>query len=180
MARAARQLFLPLCAVALATALTQALWSYIQPSATPLYFIAVMASSLYGGVIAGLVATCLSALATAFFFMEPRHSFDIGPDDAFRLTMFAAVALMTNSIAAERRRVERRQQDLIDELREATARIQTLSDQLPICPHCKRVRTSDSKWQTLESYLDEAPDLRTSHALCPQCARRVYPEFHTH
>ncbi len=59
-------------------------------------------------------------------------------------------------------------------------RITTLSDMLPVCPHCKRVRTTDTRWQTLESYLDEAPDLRMSHALCPQCARQAYPEFHTH
>jgi hypothetical protein len=87
------------------------------------------------------------------------------------------VASVANS-AAQRRRVEARQRTLIAELQEANARIRTLSDVLPVCPHCKRVRTTDTKWQTLERYLEEAPDLRVSHALCPQCARTVYPEFH--
>ena len=144
----------------------------------PLFFVAVMASSLYGGVTAGLLATCLSTAVIAWLFMEPRFSFVIGTDDAFRLSMFAVVALMTNSIAAERKHAEEQKQRLIDELQDANTRIRTLSDLLPICPHCKRVRTTETDWQSLEKYLEDAPDLRVSHALCPECARRVYPEFH--
>ena len=136
-----------------------------------------MVSSLYGGAIAGLIATCTSTATISYLFMDPKFSFDIGPDDAFRLIVFGVVALVTNSIAVERRHVEAQQRALIAELREANARIRTLSDVLPICPHCKRVRTTETKWQPLERYLEEAPDLRVSHALCPQCARTVYPEF---
>jgi K+-sensing histidine kinase KdpD len=172
-----RRFGIPLGLVAAATSLTWLLWAQIRPSSSPLFFVAVMASSLYGGVIAGLTATCLSTAAIAYLFMEPRISLDIGPDDAFRLIIFAVVALMTNSIAADRRRVEAQQRQLIAELQEANARVQTLSDLLPVCPHCKRVRTADTHWQPLERYLEDAPDLRISHALCPQCARRVYPEF---
>jgi K+-sensing histidine kinase KdpD len=173
-----RRFGIPLGLVAAATALTWLLWPQIRPSSSPLFFVAVMASSLYGGVVAGLTATCLSSAAIAYLFMDPRFSFNIGPDDAFRLIIFAVVALMTNSIVADRRRVEAQQRQLIAELQEANTRIQTLSDLLPVCPHCKRVRTTDTRWQPLERYLEEAPDLRVSHALCPQCARRVYPEFH--
>jgi len=109
-----------------------------------------MASSLYGGVIAGAIATCASTAVISYLFMDPKFSFDIGPDDAFRLIMFGAVAIVTNSMAAQRRRVEAQQRTLIAELQEANARIRTLSDVLPVCPHCKRVRTTDTKWQTLE------------------------------
>jgi K+-sensing histidine kinase KdpD len=177
MTRPVRRFGIPLGLVASATALTWVLWPQIRPSSSPLFFVAVMASSLYGGVIAGLTATCLSTAAIAYLFMDPRLSFNIGPDDAFRLIVFAVVALMTNSMAADRRRVEAQQRQLIAELQEANARIQTLSDLLPVCPHCKRVRTTDTNWQSLERYLEDAPNLRVSHALCPQCARLVYPEF---
>ena len=175
-----RKAVLPIGLVAAATALTWLLWPYVQPSSTPLFFVAVMASALYGGIVAGLTTTILSTAVIALLFMPPVFSFDIGSDDAFRLVIFGGVALLTNSMAAERRRAEAQQRRLTEELREANARITTLSDVLPVCPHCKRVRTSETKWQTLESYLDEAPDLRMSHALCPQCARLAYPEFHTH
>ena len=171
---------IPLGSVALATVLTWLLWAYVQPSSTPLFFLAVMASAVYGGAVAGLIATVVSTVVIALLFMPPLFSFDIGSDDAFRLVVFGGVALLTNSMAAERRRAEAQQQRLIDELVEANSRITTLSDMLPVCPHCKRVRTTETSWQTLENYLDEAPDLRMSHALCPQCARQAYPEFHTH
>ncbi len=56
-----RAFVLPVGACALATLITWKLWPFIQPSASPLYFLAVMISALYGGVVAGLVATVLSA-----------------------------------------------------------------------------------------------------------------------
>ena len=178
MTRSSRQALIPLGSVGAAAALTWVLWAHIQPSSAPLFFVAVMASAMYGGVLAGFIATCLSTAAIAFLFMEPRFTFDIGSDDAFRLLVFGGVALLTNSIAAERRRAEQQQQRLIDELRDANARIQTLSDLLPMCPHCKRVRTADAGWKPLQRYIEEAPNLRVSHALCPDCSVSVYPEFH--
>jgi K+-sensing histidine kinase KdpD len=178
MTRAVRQLVIPLGSVGAATGLTWLLWPYIQPSSTPLFFIAIMASSIYGGLLAGLSSTCLSTTVIAFLFMPPRFSFNVGADDAFRLIVFGVVSLLTNSIAAERKRAEQQQQRLIDDLRDANTRIQTLSDLLPICPHCKRVRTTHARWAPLQVYLDEAPDLRVSHALCPDCSAQMYPEFH--
>ena len=177
-AKAVLQLFaLPFGSVAAATALTWVLWPYVQPSATPLFFLAVMTSALYGGVVAGSVATAAATASIAFWFMVPALSFGIGSDDAFRLVAFGAVAVLTNSIAAARNRAQEQQHQLIADLRAANARIQTLSDLLPLCPHCKRVRTTDAGWTSLQQYLDEAPNLRVTHALCPDCATREYPEF---
>jgi K+-sensing histidine kinase KdpD len=169
---------LPVGSVGTAAGLTWLMWPFIQPSSSPLFFVAVMASSIYGGMLAGLSATVLSTAAIAFLFMPPQFSFNVGSDDAFRLIVFGVVALLANSIAAERRSAQLQQQRLIDDLRLANQRIQTLSDLLPICPHCKRVRTAEASWAPIERYLDEAPDLRVSHAICPDCSLREYPEFH--
>jgi K+-sensing histidine kinase KdpD len=168
---------LPLGSVAGATALTSVLWPYVQPSATPLFFLAVMASALYGGAVAGSVATAASTASIAFWFMAPALSFSIGSDDVFRLIAFGSAAVVTNSIAAARNRAEEQQRRLIAELRAANKRIKTLSDLLPICPHCKRVRTADTSWKPLQQHLEEASDLRMTHALCPDCASHAYPEF---
>ena len=66
------------------------------------------------------------------------------------------------------------------ELQTANTRIRTLSDMLPICPDCRRVRvgTSTQEWKTVETYLAETPELQLSHALCPECSVRHFPEFH--
>lgn len=109
--------------------------------------------------------------------MASQLSLDIGPDDVFRLVVFGAVALLTNSIAAERNRAQAEQMRLVGELKGSNARIRTLSDMLPICPDCKRVRVG-SDWKPVERYLAETPELQISHALCPDCSSRHFPEFH--
>ena len=123
--------------------ITWKLWPFIQPSASPLFFLAVMISALYGGVVAGLIATMLSAATTAYLFMTPQFSMAIDHSDIFRLIVFAAVALLTSWIAFQRNRTDEEQQRLMAELRTANARIRTLSDMLPICPDCRRVRVGD-------------------------------------
>jgi K+-sensing histidine kinase KdpD len=115
------------------------LWPFIQPSASPLFFLAVMISALYGGVAAGLIATVLSAATTAYLFMTPQFSMVIDHSDIFRLIVFAAAPLLTSWIALQRNRIDEEQQRLMAELRTANARLRTLSDTLPICPDCKRV-----------------------------------------
>lgn len=174
-----RRFVLPVVTCALATLVTWQLWPYIRPSASPLFFLAVMASSVYGGILAGLVATVLAGTATAYLFMTPQFSMAIDAGNVFRLVVFASVALLTNSIAAERNRSDQEQRRLVDELRAANARIRTLSDLLPFCPDCKRVRVDDSDagWKTVERYLADTPELQVSHALCPDCAARHFPEF---
>jgi PAS domain S-box-containing protein len=49
----------------------------------------ILGSALFGGLGAGLLATAVSALASAYFFIAPFHSFQVeAPEAAQRLTMF--------------------------------------------------------------------------------------------
>ena len=175
-----RTVVLPVGSCAVATLVTWKLWPFIQPSASPLFFVAVMISALYGGVVAGLIATLLSAATTAYLFMTPPFSIAIGHSDIFRLIVFAAVALLTSWIALQRNRVVEEQQRLLAELTAANMRIRTLSDMLPICPDCRRVRVGEesAEWKTVERYLADTPELQLTHALCPECSVRHFPEFH--
>jgi hypothetical protein len=50
-----------------------------------------------------------------------------------------------------------------------------MTDALPICMGCKKVR-NDELWTQIESYLDSHFDLKLSHGLCPDCAARLYPD----
>ena len=176
-----RALVLPVGSCGLSAVITWELWPFIQPSASPLFFLAVMISALYGGVVAGMFATVLSALATAYLFMSPQFSLSVDPGNIFRLLVFAAVALLTSWIGLEWNRSDEQQRRLVAELQSANARIRTLSDMLPICPDCRRVRVGDAnaEWKSVETYLSETPDLQLSHALCPDCSARNFPEFQT-
>jgi hypothetical protein len=50
-----------------------------------------------------------------------------------------------------------------------------LTDVLPICMGCRKVRDNDL-WLEIESYLDSNLDVKLSHGLCPECAARLYPD----
>ncbi len=64
----------------------------------------------------------------------------------------------------------------IKELQEAMSHIKTLQGVLPICMHCRRIRTDPQSWQGLESYIQEHSDAQFSHGLCPECLEEHYPE----
>lgn len=118
--------------VAAATLLESVLWPWVQPSLSPLYTAAVMFAALYGGLRPGLLATALSVVACAFFFLAPTHSLSIGPDDALRLVVFASVALVVSSVAGSRRRAELR----LVEARETAERANRAKDRfLALCTH---------------------------------------------
>ena len=83
--------------------------------------------------------------------MTPQFSLGVESSDVFWLIVFAVVALLTSSIAAERNRT-----------------------------HAVRVGEGNGTWQSVETYLAETPDLHISHALCPECSARHFPEFRPH
>ncbi len=64
------------------------------------------------------------------------------------------------------------------ELQEALTRVQTLSGLLPICASCKKIRNDRGYWQQVESYLHEHTAVEFSHGICPDCAKRLYPDFY--
>lgn len=76
------------------------------PVLSPLFFAAVVLTASFAGIGPGLLATALAASASAFFFMPPALSFDIGFNDALRLAIFSIVAAVVGSLAAARRGAE--------------------------------------------------------------------------
>jgi len=48
---------------------------------------------------------------------------------------------------------------------------------LPICSYCKRIRDDSGAWQNMESYISKRSDAEFSHGICPDCAKKHFPEF---
>lgn len=48
---------------------------------------------------------------------------------------------------------------------------------VPICASCKRVRTDEEYWESVEAYISKHSNLDFSHGLCPDCARHLYPDL---
>ncbi len=60
--------------------------------------------------------------------------------------------------------------------RAALRDVQMLERILPICSYCRKIRDSNESWQSLETYFHAHGDIAFSHGLCPDCARKYYPE----
>jgi hypothetical protein len=43
---------------------------------------------------------------------------------------------------------------------------------VPICMYCKKVRDDEQYWQQVDAYYKDHWDLRFSHGLCPDCAKK--------
>lgn len=57
----------------------------------------------------------------------------------------------------------------ISELQEALRNVRTLEGILPICAWCKKIRTDDKYWQSVEEYVTEHSRADFTHSICPEC-----------
>ena len=73
--------------------------------------------------------------------------------------------------------VEEEQRALAVSLQAALDNIKVLKGLLPICANCKKIRKDDGYWQQIESYITENSGTQFSHGICPDCIRKLYPEF---
>jgi PAS domain S-box-containing protein len=71
------------------------------------------------------------------------------------------------------------QKHLIARLQEALDEVNLLSGLLPICASCKRIKDKHDTWQALESYIQLHSEAKFTHGLCPDCLRKLYPEYCT-
>ncbi|MEI6564311.1 MAG: response regulator transcription factor [bacterium] len=65
----------------------------------------------------------------------------------------------------------------VNELQKALDEVQTLRGIVPICANCKKIRDDKGFWQQVERYLTEHSEVRFTHGTCPECMRKLYPEF---
>ena len=77
----------------------------------------------------------------------------------------------------ERKRIEIEKEKMLRELQTALADVKTLSDLLPICSVCKKIRDDKGYWNQIEAYIHEHSGTRFSHGICPECAKEYYPDL---
>jgi PAS domain S-box-containing protein len=77
----------------------------------------------------------------------------------------------------ERNRAEIKRNQLILKLQQALAEVKTLSGLVPICSYCKKIRDDKGYWNQIESYIRDRSDAEFSHGICPECAKKLYPDM---
>ncbi len=77
----------------------------------------------------------------------------------------------------ERKMEEMERERLIQELRDALSQVRKLSGMLPICASCKKIRDDKGYWNQIEAYIRDHSEAEFSHGICPECMKKLYPEF---
>lgn len=92
---------------------------------------------------------------------------------SYRLNFLGSIAayiiLLIGLIIISGQRVEQ-------EMMEAKKEIKTITGLIPICANCKKIKDDQGSWSQLEAYLNKNADLDFSHAICPECMEKLYPE----
>ena len=57
------------------------------------------------------------------------------------------------------------------------AEIKTLRGIVPICANCKKIRDDKGYWTQVEAYVSRHTDAQFSHGICPECMKKLYPEY---
>jgi hypothetical protein len=55
--------------------------------------------------------------------------------------------------------------------------VKTLRGMLPICASCKKIRDDHGEWVQMEVYVRDRTEADFSHGICPECMKKLYPEF---
>ena len=86
---------------------------------------------------------------------------------------FAAVGL---GALVRVRQIRAREVALQFRVQRALADIRQLEKLLPVCAWCKKVRDDEGYWKGIEVYLHDRGVADVTHAMCPECLARHYPE----
>jgi len=78
---------------------------------------------------------------------------------------------------SERIKTEKEKEVLIGKLQVMLSQVKQLSGFLPICASCKNIRDDEGYWNQIETYIREHSEVQFSHSICPDCAKKLYPEL---
>ena len=126
------------------------------PSMLPPYLIMLSTRSEKIDIVAGLDAGANDYVAKPFDHGELRARVEVG----------RRMVEMRSELAAK-----------IEQLRQAVDQIKTLKGIVPICASCKNIRDDRGFWNRVENYVRDHTEAEFSHAVCPDCMARLYPQF---
>ena len=79
-------------------------------------------------------------------------------------------------LAERTEQLEHSEQLLREKLDDALAKM--LGGFLPICAECKKIRDEDGSWDRIDVYIQNHTNAKFTYGICPECTKRLYPEFH--
>lgn len=114
--------------------------------------------------------------------------FTLGPllfkepvDGMWKVASNRTLALISMWIACylglQRQATEEKRELAFRERERAFEEVRILRGFLPICSSCKKIRSLEGSWTLLERYITDHSEAEFSHGLCPECTRKLFPQF---
>lgn len=116
----------------LALLFTHLLWPLLEPTATTLFFAAIVIAAFYGGLGPGLLVSVLSTLAIDYYFVPPFHGLELSVSNVVRAGVFMLVATMTSWLNASRKRLMEEIEERDREREKFLTQISRFNDELQI------------------------------------------------
>ena len=65
----------------------------------------------------------------------------------------------------------------IEKTYDMSKELRMLKQIIPICANCKKIRDDTGYWESIEKYIEEHSTSELSHGICPDCSKKLYPDF---
>jgi len=93
-----------------------------------------------------------------------------------RTGMFAKELIEYLEMIAEQIGLAVRNSLIHTKLKAANEIINELREILPICSYCKNIRDDKGYWSKIEAYIEKHSGKRFTHGICPECAKKYFPD----
>lgn len=122
--------------------------------------------------LAGILCSLLTVLG--FFYSPPGgEMWKVIVNRSLALYAIWVTAILVDLWKKE----EEIREKALAERERAINELKVLRGYLPICASCKKIRDDEGSWQQIESYIRDNSEAEFSHGICPECSKKLYPEF---
>jgi len=138
--------------------------SYIQFPV--LFLFPVMFAAWYGGRSWGFVFAVTLPLSRLYFstvWSFPESLVVSMTNAVIRISVFILVAFLADRVASQTRELQRE--------------VKKLEGLLPICSHCKKIKSDEGQWTVMERYISDHSQAEFTHGICPDCLEKHYPDI---
>jgi hypothetical protein len=154
------------------------------PLRTPLLAVAVMYAALPNSILRQVTPPLI--VTAGLFLMDVtwlrQSGYDVAGDGIVLLVFNLAGILVVRRRVELEHDVEQawgREQEARLAAEQALGELHLLRGIIPICAHCKNVRTEVGDWQQIEQYVRDHSEAEFSHGICPTCLTKYYPTVST-
>lgn len=123
-----------------------------------------------------IVAIVSSLLIVSVFFYKPPVT------DMWKVVFNRGISLFAvwaaTILGLQRNKAEQQRNAILLEREKALQEVRILRGFLPICASCKKIRDDNGYWAQIEGYIRDHSEAEFTHSICPDCAKKLYPDFY--